>query len=240
MKSKLSSDNDLCSEINDESTKNISRLSDDSKIASATVESFGRHQDRLGDTGDTSATSVSPPSLETISEQRFQTSKISKTYIDFKKTLSEDERESFFRFVTESIKNFQQPIHDLEAWLASQTKAGQNRWEVYYQKYQEKNKARNAHSDSAKQRAIANYQKQLNQEKTGQTKNEDEVSVSASEFNRLLDNPDNQIKRIDKLESQPHKISKSLGNYVSESYEHLRNLRMTSLFTPESIPGGMA
>jgi molecular chaperone GrpE (heat shock protein) len=92
--------------------------------------------------------------------------------------------------------------------------------------------------DGAKQRAIANYQKQLNQEKTGQTKTGNEES--ALEFNRLLDNPDNQIKRTDKLESQPHKISKPLGKYVSESYEHLRNLRMTNLFAPESIQGGVA
>lgn len=148
------------------------------------------------------------------------------------------------KFVKETIKNFRQPIQDLEAWLASQTKAGQNRWEVYYLKYQEENKVRKPNSDStslpdgAKQRAIANYQKQLNQEKTGQTKTGNEESTL--EFNRLLDNPDNQIKRIDKLESQPKKISKPLGKYVSESYEHLRNLRMTNLFAPESNQGGVA
>jgi len=244
MKSKLSSNNDYFSEINDDSTREISRLSDDNKIASATVRSFGRHQDRLDDTDVAEVSPLSPSSLETTSEQRFQTPKISKTYIDFKKTLSEEESENFFRFVKEAIKNFQQPIQDLEAWLASQTKAGQNRWEVYYQKYQKENKARKADSDStsisdeAKQKAIANYQKQLNQEKTGQTKTGNEES--ALEFNRLLDNPDNQIKRINQLESQPHKISKPLGKYVSESYEHLRNLRMTSLFAPESIQGGMA
>ena len=181
---------------------------------------------------------------ESKSEQRFQTPKISKTYIDFKKTLSEGERENFFKFVKEAIKNFQQPIHDLEAWLASQTKAGQNRWEVYYQKYQKENKARKSYSDSssvvgdAKQKAIANYQKQLNQEKNGQRKIGHEISTS--KFNQLLDNPDNQIKRINQLESQPQKISKPFGKYISESYEHLRNLRMTNLFSNESIQGGMA
>jgi molecular chaperone GrpE (heat shock protein) len=187
---------------------------------------------------------VSPSLLETNSEQRFQTPKISKTYIDFKKTLSEDESENFFGFVKEAIKNFQQPIQDLEAWLASQTKAGQNRWQVYYQKYQKENKARKADSDStsvsdgARQRAIANYQKQLNQEKTGQTKTGNEVFTS--EFNRLLDNPDNQIKRIDQLESRSKPITKPFGRYVSESCEQLRNLRMKSLFAHESIQGGMA
>jgi hypothetical protein len=180
---------------------------------------------------------------ETNSEQRFQTPKISKTYIDFKDSLSENESENFFRFVKEAIKSFQQPIQDLEAWLASHTKAGQNRWEIYYLKYQE-NKVRKPNADStsvpdgAKQRAIANYQKQLNQEKTGQTKTGNEVSTS--EFNRLLDNPDNQIKRIDQLESQSKPITKPFGRYVSESCEHLRNLRTRSIFAPESIQGGLA
>ena len=181
---------------------------------------------------------------ESNSEQRFQTPKIFKTYIDFKKTLSEDESENFFRFVKEAIKDFQQPIHDLEAWLASKTKAGQNRWEVYYQKYQLSKKVRKAESksnsvsESIKQKAIANYQKQLNQEKNGHRKTGSEISTL--KFDRLLDNPNNQIKRINKLESQPQKISKPLGKYVSEGCEHLRNLRMKSLFSNESIQGGIA
>ena len=109
---------------------------------------------------------------ETKIEQEFPTPKISKTYIDFKRSLSEDESENFFRFVKEAIKSFQQPIQDIEAWLASKTKAGQNRWEVYFQKYQLSKKVRKAESksnsvsESIRKKAIANYQKQLNQEKT--------------------------------------------------------------------------
>ena len=62
----------------------------------------------------------------------------------------------------------------------------------------------------AKQRkAIANYQKQLNQEKAGHIKTEN--SVFTSEFNRLLDNLDNQIKRINKFESQSKPIAKPFG-----------------------------
>ena len=187
---------------------------------------------------------MSPSSPETKSEQRVQTSKIFKTYIDFKKTLSEDESENFLRFVKEAIKNFKQPINDLEAWLASETKAGQKRWEVYYQSYQSRKKADKPKSETSlvsegiRQKAIANYQKQLNQEKNGHRKTGSEISTS--KFDRLLDNPKNQIKRISKLESQPQKISKPLGKYVSDNYEHLRNLRMKSLFSNESIQGGMA
>ena len=148
------------------------------------------------------------------------------------------------KFVKEAIKDFGQPIHDLEAWLASKTKAGQNRWSVYYQKYQEENKASKPDSglssveSNARRKAIANYQKQLNKEKTVHRRTGNEISTS--EFNRLLNNPNNQIKRIDKLESQSKPVAKPLGKYVSESCEHLRNLRMTSLFANESIQGSMA
>ena len=178
---------------------------------------------------------------ETISGTGFQTPKISKTYIDFKDSLSERERENYLKSVKETIKDFKQPIHDLEAWLASQTKAGQNRWEVYYQKYKGENKASKADSNSssvesdARSKAISNYQKQLDQEKTGHRRTENKISTS--EFNRLLNNSDNQIKRIDKLESQSKPVAKPLGKYVSESSEHLRNLRTTSLFSNESIQG---
>ena len=57
------------------------------------------------------------------------------TYSDFIQTLSDGEREKFLDFVTEQIKDFVQPINDLEAWLANFNKAGQNRWEVYYSKF---------------------------------------------------------------------------------------------------------
>jgi predicted transcriptional regulator len=57
------------------------------------------------------------------------------TYTDFKKTLSEEERANFLNFCQEKIKNLSQEVNDIEAWLAHQTKAGRNRWEVYYEKY---------------------------------------------------------------------------------------------------------
>lgn len=74
---------------------------------------------------------------ETLSGQGFSLSKI---YIDFKDSLSEGEREKFFDFVRQEIKNFTRPINDLEAWLASETKAGEKRWLVYYEKFKEREK----------------------------------------------------------------------------------------------------
>ena len=69
--------------------------------------------------------------------QSGQGSDLSKTYIDFKDSLSDSEREKFLSFVRNEIKNFTRPISDLEAWLASETKAGENRWQVYYEKFKE-------------------------------------------------------------------------------------------------------
>ena len=57
------------------------------------------------------------------------------TYSDFIKTLSESERENFLKFCEELTSNFSSPVNDIEAWLAHKNKAGQNRWEVYYQKF---------------------------------------------------------------------------------------------------------
>jgi hypothetical protein len=72
---------------------------------------------------------------KTQSEQEVQNPKTIKTYSDFKDSLSESEREKFFDFVKEEIKDFKPQIKDLEAWLASKNQAGQNRWEVYYNNF---------------------------------------------------------------------------------------------------------
>jgi hypothetical protein len=53
-------------------------------------------------------------------------------YQIFINSLSKSEREKFFDFVKEEIKDFKPQIKDLEAWLASKNQAGQNRWEIYY------------------------------------------------------------------------------------------------------------
>jgi hypothetical protein len=246
MKSKSASDNDTVCKIEDKVGVATSMSSDDIKIVQTTPGSFQRHQDRPNDFHVAKMPPVSLSSSETKSETKFQTPKISKTYIDFKKTLSEGEGESFLNFVKEAIKNLSQPVNDLEAWLASQTKAGQNRWEVYYQKYQEENKARNPDSDSssvvdeAKQKAIAQFQEQLKQQKSGQGKIKNEKLQI--EFEQLLDNPDNQIKRIEGLESQSKTISQPLGTRIAEGYEQLRNLRTTSYFANEdqAVQGGIA
>ncbi len=66
------------------------------------------------------------------------------TYSDFIQTLSEGEREKFLDFVTEQIKDFVQPINDVEAWLASKNKAYKNRWEVYYNNFKAEQKAKSS------------------------------------------------------------------------------------------------
>ena len=192
----------------------------------------------------TESAPIQQSKAETISERKFQTPKISKTYIDFKKTLSESEGENFFKFVKEAIQNFSQPVNDLEAWLASKTKAGQNRWEVYYHKYQEEKKARKLDSNSSsipdedKQKAIAKFQEQLKQQRSGWGKIENRQDKE--KFDRFLNNPEHKLKRINQLESQSKPISKSLGKQIAEGYEQLRNLRMKSHFANQAVQGGVA
>ncbi len=84
------------------------------------------------------------PSKASSSSQTIQ------TYSDFIQTLSDGEREKFLDFVTEQIKDFVQPINDLEAWLANKNKAGQNRWEVYYQNFKASPKKSNQATSSGR------------------------------------------------------------------------------------------
>lgn len=70
-----------------------------------------------------------------MSDGGLRTPQTIKTYSDFIKTLSEQERASFLNFCQEKAKNLSQEVIDLEAWLASKTKAGENRWEVQYRFY---------------------------------------------------------------------------------------------------------
>ena len=91
------------------------------------------------------------------------------TYSDFKRSLSESARENFFSYVKEQTKNLAKPINDLEAWLASKNAANQNRWEVYYQNYQNHtrftNSRDNRNSSPSRRQKIAEWQEYLRQEK---------------------------------------------------------------------------
>ncbi len=145
---------------------------------------------------------------ETKSQQGFESSKIFKTYSDFKKTLSEGERENFFNFVKEQTKNLEKPINDLEAWLASKNAAKQNRWEIYYRNYQEEKleeRSRTTKQDSSsagltlaqKKRAIAEFQKRMKINQPvdePENTNDQEYRQKLAEVNKLLDNPPKQEK----------------------------------------------
>ncbi|MGL4883879.1 MAG: hypothetical protein ACRC8K_22890 [Waterburya sp.] len=148
----------------------------------------------------------SPPDKEFKSPQTLQ------TYSDFKKTLSEDEREKFFHFVKEQINNLEKPINDLEAWLASKNAAKQNRWEIYYSNYQEQkikqsdrttkqNQGSEKLTPSKMQRAIAEFKKQrrINQpvdESEPEVINSKTYQRQQEELNKLLDNPPEYDKSL--------------------------------------------
>ncbi|ELS04302.1 hypothetical protein Xen7305DRAFT_00040310 [Xenococcus sp. PCC 7305] len=131
---------------------------------------------------------------ETESEQEFQNPKTFKTYSDFKRSLSEGERENFFSYVEEKTKNLTKPINDLEAWLASKNSAHQNRWEVYYQKYQAKELTR-----KQKEKNQRSSQKQLTlaQERRAITnfKNRNNRSLAGKEFKQSQSSQDLKINQ---------------------------------------------
>jgi Fe2+ or Zn2+ uptake regulation protein len=149
---------------------------------------------------------------ENQSEQEVQNPKTLKTYSDFKKTLSEDERENFFNFVEEETKNLEKRINDLEAWLASKNAANQNRWEIYYSNYQKEKLKESAITNkynqgsaslnvAAKRRAIAEFQKRMGikqpiNEPDAEEINSEEYQQRQAEFNKLLDNPPERDKSL--------------------------------------------
>lgn len=80
------------------------------------------------------------------------------SYQIFIKSLSDRGRKDFLNFVKEKIDKFDPPINDIEGWLAGRNKAGQNRWEIYYQKFvdQQERQMQQAH----KRRVARNYQQE--------------------------------------------------------------------------------
>ncbi|AKG24877.1 MarR family transcriptional regulator [Calothrix sp. 336/3] len=107
---------------------------------------------------------------EVLPDEDFSTSKTIKTYSDFIKTLSEEERAKFLEFCQEKTKNLSQEVNDIEAWLAHKNKAGANRWEVYYEKFvlasqQKKNQSEQEKNELDKResarRQFAEWQREL-------------------------------------------------------------------------------
>ncbi len=74
--------------------------------------------------------------METMTPSKTADSKLCgsspNSYQIFFNSLSDYEREKFFYFVREKIKDFSHPINDLEGWLARKNEAGQYRFNVYY------------------------------------------------------------------------------------------------------------
>jgi hypothetical protein len=82
-------------------------------------------------------------SSKPLPEKNYGSPQTLQTYTDFIQTLSEGERENFLNFVKEQIKNLPKQVNDIEAWLANQNQAGQNRWEVYYNNFLASRKVKN-------------------------------------------------------------------------------------------------
>ena len=173
----------------------------------------------------TQSASTQQSKAETQSEQKVENPKIHKTYLDFKKTLSESERENFLSFVEEKINNLEKPINDLEAWLASKNAAEQNRWEIYYKNYQEEKASQNLkttrqgnnqgnYSPSKMERAIAEFKRRrgINQpidEPESKSINSEKYRQREAEFNKLLDNPPEREVRKSPAQQRREKMAEA-------------------------------
>ena len=183
VKSKPTAESDNTNENSDNTSKVKEKLRvatsvspDDISVAKVTSMSSSVRECRHRYENVAIGTPMSPPSAETKSEQSVQNPKTLQTYSDFKRSLSESERENFFNYVKEKTKHLRQPINDLEAWLASKNAANQNRWSAYYNLYQTEELKRQAinkeHNSSTKRltleqerQAIAEWQEYLKQQK---------------------------------------------------------------------------
>ena len=177
---------------------------------------------------------MSSSKAETTSEQELQNPKTFKTYLDFKKTLSEEERDNFLNFVREQIQNLEKPINDLEAWLASKNAANQNRWEVYYENYQKQGKEqkpRNTQRSSEqgnltpdKQRAIAEFRERM---KLEQSPNEPELKTNSKEFDSNEPTPKTEPEETNSEKSQQQRAAfdELLDNPPERKEKSLAQLR---------------
>ncbi|BAY89830.1 MULTISPECIES: hypothetical protein [unclassified Tolypothrix] len=103
--------------------------------------------------------------LEPLYSNGSRSPQISQTYTEFIQTLSEDERANFLEFCEEKTKNLSYPVNDIEAWLAHQNKAGQNRWEVYYKKFLAWQQAKAKKSQSSRSsQMMKKFQQEIEQQ----------------------------------------------------------------------------
>ncbi|BAY95347.1 MULTISPECIES: AsnC family protein [unclassified Tolypothrix] len=103
--------------------------------------------------------------LEPLYSNGYSSPQISQTYTEFIQTLSEEERANFLNFCEEKTKNLSQPVNDIEAWLAHQNKAGQNRWEVYYKKFLAWQQAKAKKSQSSRSsQMMKKFQQEIEQQ----------------------------------------------------------------------------
>ncbi|MEM9274876.1 MAG: hypothetical protein AAGA80_18225 [Cyanobacteria bacterium P01_F01_bin.143] len=126
-----------------------------------------------------------------LPRKAYKTPQTLQKYSDFIRSLSEETRDNFFEFVKQEIKNLEKPINDLEAWLASKTKAQQNRWEVYFQNYRKHSSRKQISkveeiSAAEKKSAIARWQEHLKQQKLAAEK-------AREKSNRLEKSPTEQV-----------------------------------------------
>ncbi len=169
-------------------------------------------------------------SLKPIPCKASKTTQTLQTYLDFKRSLSEGERENFLNFVKEETKNLERKINDLEAWLASKNAAKQNRWEIYYKNYQEEKISQSARSNKQNQ-GSGNYSPEQVQRAIAAFKNRRKDNQSVDEPENTNDHSDRQkLAKVNELLANPPKQEKSRAQQYREAraieqQQQIRNAR---------------
>ncbi len=239
VKSKPTEESDDIDKVKKKLRVTTSVSPDDINVANSTSMSSSVRECREQYINVANSTSMSSPEAEIKSEYSFQNPKNIKTYSDFKKTLSEDERENFLNYVEEAIRNLEKPINDLEAWLASKNAAAQNRWEVYYQNYQQqktKQKPRNSQQNQGsddlspeKKRAIAEFRKRMKldqpiDEPESEDINSEEYQQQKAKFDELLSSPPERREKS-LAEQRREAISKRSASRCAEFQQKQEELK---------------
>lgn len=113
---------------------NAEPVAESAELIAESAEPVAENANSLAESAEPVAKNANPTPVEPLPNKQPSDSpdKNSDSYSNFVSSLSQSEREKFLDFVKEKTKNLNQPINDIEAWLAVKNSAGIYRFRVYY------------------------------------------------------------------------------------------------------------
>lgn len=128
--------------------------SNDTDVVETSQMSPKRHGCRQNVTDVAETSQMSSTQAETFTEQAFQDSKIIQTYSDFKKTLSDDERERFENFCIKKISECEFKIEIPSKWL---DKYHLDYWEEFKTRFSQNSQSPQSTSETPSLQYLKNF-----------------------------------------------------------------------------------